>query len=241
MFIEASLAKELASGTRRFRLDVAFTAESGVLVLFGPSGSGKTVTLKTLAGLTRPDRGRFSLDGEVLFDSALGVDVPAAKRRIGFVFQDYALFPHLSVAENIGFGLSVGAGRPGGRERRTRVGEMLETLELTGLAGIFPRELSGGQRQRVALARALAVRPRLLLLDEPFSALDVPLRARMREELRRVTRLFSIPSVLITHDPGDVAALAEHVVIYNQGKANGASAYLPGGEILQTAFAGAAA
>jgi molybdate transport system ATP-binding protein len=113
---------------------------------------------------------------------------------------------------------------------------MLEALELTGLAGLYPAELSGGQRQRVALARALAVRPRLLLLDEPFSALDVPLRARMREELRRVTRLFSIPTVLITHDPGDVAALAEHMVIYDRGKAAGATAYQPGGEILQTAF-----
>lgn len=236
MRIEAAVAKELVSGTRRFRLDVSFSAESGVLVLFGPSGSGKTVTLKTLAGLTRPDHGRFALDGDVLFDSRLGVDVPAAKRRIGFVFQDYALFPHLSVAANVGFGLSVGAGRSDGRERRARVGEMLEALELTGLAGLYPAELSGGQRQRVALARALAVRPRLLLLDEPFSALDVPLRARMREELRRVTRLFSIPTVLITHDPGDVAALAEHMVIYDRGKAAGATAYQPGGEILQTAF-----
>jgi len=241
VFIEATLAKELVSGARRFRLDVAFGVECGVLVLFGPSGSGKTMTLKAMAGLTRPDHGRFAVDGEVLFDSALGVDVPAARRRIGFVFQDYALFPHLNVAANIGFGLSVGAGRPHGRERRARVGEMLDALELTGLAGLYPAELSGGQRQRVALARALAARPRLLLLDEPFSALDVPLRARMREELKRVTRLFSIPSVLITHDPGDVAALAEQVVIYNQGQANGAAAYQPGGEILQTAFTGAAA
>ncbi|MBF0482299.1 MAG: ATP-binding cassette domain-containing protein [Desulfovibrionaceae bacterium] len=240
MFIEAAIAKELVSGTRRFALDVAFACECGVLVLFGPSGSGKTVTLSALAGLTRPDCGRIALDGEVLYDSALGVDVPAARRRIGFVFQDYALFPHLSVAGNVGFGLSVGDGRLGARERRNRVGEMLDALELTGLADVRPGELSGGQRQRTALARALAARPRLLLLDEPFSALDVPLRARMREELRRVTRQFSIPSVLITHDPGDVAALAGQVVIYDRGKAAGATVYQPDGDAARAAFAASA-
>src|SRR5918994_70120 len=143
-----------------FALDVAWTAGDGVVALFGPSGAGKTLTLQCLAGLVRPDEGRIVVDGRVCLDTTAGIDVPPQQRRLGYVFQGYALFPHLSVADNVGFGLR---DRPR-RERDDRVRAVLARLELEGLDRRMPRELSGGQRQRVALGRALAIDPALLLL-----------------------------------------------------------------------------
>ena len=158
-----------------FDLDVAWAAGGGVAVLFGPSGAGKTLTLSCLAGLITPARGRIVVDGRVFFDSAAGINLPAQARRIGYVFQGYALFPHLTVTDNLGFGLR---DRPRA-ERTRRVAQVAEQLGLGGLEQRYPRELSGGQRQRVALGRALAIEPALLLLDEPLSALAaVPARAR---------------------------------------------------------------
>ncbi len=144
-----------------FTLDIEWSAGDGTVVLFGPSGSGKTLTLHCLAGLVRPDRGRIEVNRRALFDSTAGVDLPPQARRLGYVFQGYALFPHLTVAENVAFGLH---GRPRA-DRAARTGEVLERLGLAGLAPRYPRQLSGGQQQRVALGRALAPDPELVLLD----------------------------------------------------------------------------
>jgi molybdate transport system ATP-binding protein len=196
-----------------FTLDVAWTAGDGVAVLFGPSGAGKTLTLQCLAGLLRPDAGRIVVDGRVLFD-AHGVDVPPQARRVGYVFQGYALFPHLSVAENVGFGLR-DRPRP---ERQSRTAHVLERLGLADLAARLPRELSGGQRQRVALGRALAIDPALLLLDEPLSALDAPLRRALGDELRTILRDWRTAAVVVTHDFTEAYRLADRIVVYDGGR-----------------------
>ena len=197
-----------------FSLEVDWQAGDEVVALFGPSGAGKTLTLQCLAGLVRPDRGRIVVGGEVFFDSDAGIDVPTQRRRLGYVFQGYALFPHLSVEDNVGYGLR---GRPR-EERRRRAGEVLERLGLDGLGARRPRELSGGQQQRVALGRALAVDPGLLLLDEPLSALDTPLRRQLRRELAAILREWRKATVLVTHDLAEAFQLADRVVVYDKGR-----------------------
>lgn len=197
-----------------FTLDVAWTAGDGVSVLFGPSGSGKTLTLQCLAGLVRPESGRIVVDGRVLFDSAAGIHVPPQERRLGYVFQGYALFPHLTVRANVAFGLRR---RPiAARDQHTA--EVIERLGLAGLEGRYPRELSGGQRQRVALGRALAIEPALVLLDEPLSALDLPLRRALRDELQAILADWRMPAVLVTHDFSEAYQLGDRVVIYEAGR-----------------------
>ena len=185
-----------------------------VTVLFGPSGCGKTTVLRCLAGLQQPDSGTIRLGDELWFDSAGGYILPPRKRRVGFVPQDYALFPHLSVEENIGYGLH---GLPAA-ESRARVAEAMRWLGLEGLARRWPAALSGGQQQRVALARALVTRPRLLLLDEPLSALDAPARVRVRNELRAMLRRMSIPTLLVTHDRADALTLGDTLWVMHRGK-----------------------
>lgn len=197
-----------------FTLDVRWEADDPVVGLFGPSGAGKTLTLQCLAGLVRPDGGRIALNGRVFFDSAAGVDLPPQERRLGYVFQGYALFPHLTVEANIAFGLK---DRPRAeRVQRTRM--VLERLGLAGLGRRYPAELSGGQQQRVALGRALAPDPDLLLLDEPLSALDVPLRRQLREELGRIIREWGKATVLVTHDLAEAYQLADRIVVYENGR-----------------------
>ena len=218
MLIQLDVEKELVSRGRSFRLEAAFSSEEQFVVLFGPSGSGKTLTLQSVAGLINPDAGRIALNGRVLFDSKAGINVPSRERRIGYLFQDYALFPHLSVLENIGFGLKKNWQWRLGREDMCRVEELLQVFEIPHLGCSLPHELSGGQKQRVALARALIREPSLLLLDEPFSALDTLLRARLREELIRIQAMFNIAVIMITHDPEDIAAFAETLVIYDAGR-----------------------
>ena len=208
--LEVSIRKALPG----FTLDVEWSAGDGVAVLFGPSGSGKTLTLQCLAGLVRPDGGRVVVDGHVLFDAATGVDVPPQQRRVGYVFQGYALFPHLTVRDNVGFGL-----RDRSRsERRQKEDEVLARLSLEAFAERSPRELSGGQRQRVALGRALATDPALLLLDEPLSALDLPLRQALRDELRGLLAGWGTVAVLVTHDLTEAYRLGDRIVVYEEGR-----------------------
>jgi molybdate transport system ATP-binding protein len=214
--LEVDVSLTLRSRQRSFALQVQFTSDQDRIVLFGPSGAGKSATLRAIAGLLRPAQGRIVADGRVLFDAARGIDVVPRKRRVGYVFQDYALFPHLSVRDNIGYGLRRGLQRDAAA--RKRIDAMLDLFDLGALAAMPPRELSGGQRQRLALARALVVEPALLLLDEPFAALDVRLHERMRKELRELQMRFAVPLVLITHDLQDVRQLADTVVVIEMGR-----------------------
>jgi molybdate transport system ATP-binding protein len=218
--MSARLDVAIRARQAEFTLDVAWTAGEGVSVLFGPSGSGKTLTLQCLAGLVRPEAGRILAEGRILFDAERGIHVPPQDRRVGYVFQGYALFPHLTVAANIGFGLHR---RP---DRGCRTAEVIARLGLEGLENRLPRELSGGQRQRVALGRALAIEPSLVLLDEPLSALDLPLRRTLRDELGRILREWKVPAVLVTHDFSEAYQLGDQLVVYQ------------GGRVLQSALRG---
>ena len=208
--LSISVSKRLAG----FSLDVSWSAEESVVALVGPSGAGKSLTLHCLAGLVPPDRGCIVVNERVLFDSAAGVDLPTRARRLGYVFQGYALFPHLPVEDNVAFGLK---GLPRD-ERAERTGQVLGRLGLTGLERRYPSELSGGQQQRVALGRALAVDPDLLLLDEPLSALDAPLRRQLRQDLARTIREWGKATVLVTHDLAEAYQIADRVVIYEAGQ-----------------------
>lgn len=205
-----------------FHLSVDFSVPLNLTVLFGFSGAGKSLTLRSLAGLLHPEHGYISIDGQVLFDSASGIDLPPQERRVGYVPQHYALFPHLTISENILFALPRQAHWPGGRKiytsQKARVNELLTALELEGLERRYPATLSGGQQQRVALARALMAEPRLLLLDEPFNALDVSVRERLRDTLKRFQRHFAVPILLVTHDHTEVQQLADQVVVLQQGQ-----------------------
>ena len=194
-------------------IDVAFRAGAAPLVLLGPNGAGKTQTLMMILGATRPRGGRVTLDGTPLFDAERGLDLPVEQRRIGFLPQRYALFPHLDVLANVGYGIAA----PSREERLRLAREMLRELDAEALALRHPAELSGGETQRVALARALAARPRALLLDEPLAALDISLRRDMRRFLAERLRTWSLPTVVVTHDRADAEALDGDVVVIEAG------------------------
>ena len=184
-----------------------------VTVLFGPSGSGKTTVLRALAGLDRPEAGSIDFGGERWFDAGARIDVPPQRRGVGLLFQEYALFPHLSVAANLAFGLH----RLPRAEREGRVAGLAERFGLAGLLGGRPGQLSGGQKQRVALARALAPQPRLLLLDEPLSALDAPTREELRGELRHLLEQAGVPAIVVTHDRVEAHALGDRLAVLIDG------------------------
>jgi putative spermidine/putrescine transport system ATP-binding protein len=191
--------------------DLSFSVEPGEFVsILGPSGCGKTTTLRMIAGFERPDAGRIVLDGRDM------TDVPPQRRNIGVVFQSYALFPHMTVFQNVAFGLEMR--RIGRAEVEGAVASTLGLVRLGELAGRYPNQLSGGQQQRVALARALAIRPRLLLLDEPLSNLDAKLRDDMREEIRRIQREVGITAIFVTHDQSEAFALADRVAVMDGGR-----------------------
>jgi molybdate transport system ATP-binding protein len=212
-----SLEVGITSSVGGFTLRVAFHAPPGITALFGPSGSGKTLTLRAVAGLASAARGRIVLDDRVLLDSGSGVDVPTRLRRIGYVFQQSALLPHLSVAKNVEFGIHAWP-----REARmARVAELLELVGLPAHGDRRPGGLSGGEQQRVALARALAPRPDLLLLDEPFAALDARVRSRLRAELLELHAATGVPMILVTHDLSEVRQLAGWLVVCDAGRTLG--------------------
>lgn len=209
MSLEVAIEKQVSD----FRLAVEFTADGAPLGLLGPSGSGKTMTLRAIAGLETPDRGRIVLDGRVLFDSVRGVNVPARERKIGLLFQNYALFPHLTVAENIAFGLH----RLSESERARRVAQQLSAAHLDDLANRYPASLSGGEQQRVALARALAVEPEALLLDEPFSALDTHLRSALERQLRETLETYRGSTLFVSHNLEEAYRVCEELVVLERG------------------------
>lgn len=218
MSVDVAIRKALRDDDRHFDLGVAFASEARRIVLFGPSGAGKSLTLRAMAGLLMPDEGHVRVDGHALFDSAAGIALPARARGVAYVFQDYALFPHLTVAQNIAFPLSTGWLNPARRARDARVAHLLDLFELGGVADSYPARISGGQRQRVALARALIAEPRLVLLDEPFAALDPALRGRMRAELLALQQRLDLQLLVITHDPADVDALQGHTIEIRDGR-----------------------
>ncbi|MSQ25821.1 MAG: ATP-binding cassette domain-containing protein [Dehalococcoidia bacterium] len=205
-----------------FSLDMRWAAAPGEIVtLFGPSGAGKSTTLRAIAGLVRPREGRIEVGGVTVFDSESGAVTPPHRRRVGYMPQDYALFPHMTVRGNIGFPLRGGAFPLRGMPQSavaSRVDELLEALHIAELAGRYPRQISRGQQQRVALARALAPRPAVLLLDEPFSALDLELRRALRLELKAVRDRERLPIILVTHDLDDALALSDRVLAVDRGR-----------------------
>jgi molybdate transport system ATP-binding protein len=198
-----------------FALDVAFSCAAGeVIALLGPSGSGKTTTLKAIAGLTKTHSGHVSLGDEVWMDTQTGLFVPPDARRVGFVFQDYALFPHLNVLGNV----TLAMGHVAVSQRADRANAILKRIGIAALSDKRPGALSGGERQRVGIARALARDPKVLLLDEPFSAIDRPARQRLKAEVQALAADVSVPVVLVTHDIDEAVALASRVVIIDHGR-----------------------
>jgi molybdate transport system permease protein len=209
MALEVDIAKSLPD----FTLEASFTSGNGPLGILGPSGAGKTMLLRCIAGLERPDRGRIVLEGRTLFDSERNVQVPARARRIGMLFQNYALFPHRTVEENIAFGIH-GIPRD---ERSERVNVWLQRTHAEGVRRRYPHELSGGEQQRAALARALSIDPDALLLDEPLSALDTHLRSQMEAQLQDAFAAYRRPALLVTHNIDEAYRLGEELLVLSQG------------------------
>ncbi len=196
-----------------FKLEVAFRVDREIMAILGPSGCGKTMTLKCIAGLMLPDQGFIRLNQQILFDSEQGIDLPTRQRKIGFLFQNYALFPHLTVSDNIAFGIR----HLPAAERRARVEQLLPRMRLEGLGHRYPSELSGGQQQRAALARALAAEPEVLLLDEPFSALDTIVKQRLAEELLEIQEYYRGHVLFVTHNLAEAYRLSSKMAVYEAG------------------------
>jgi molybdate transport system ATP-binding protein len=198
-----------------FDIDVTWEIGNELAVLFGFSGAGKTVTLQMIAGLVSPDKGYIRSGGNNLFDSDLKINLPPQNRRIGYVFQDLALFPHMTVEKNIAYGLN---GSLNKNDRRQKIDEIISLFQLRGLEKRFPSEISGGQKQRTACARALIKMPDALLLDEPFCALDNPIRVEMQKVIKDIQQLFNIPVIFVTHDIFEAVAIADKIIVYSNGR-----------------------
>lgn len=211
ILIEADIKKKLFTANGEMMLDVSFKVEAGEMVsIFGASGVGKTTILRILAGLTDPDEGYIKVDNEVWFDSENGINIPTRKRRVGYMFQDYALFPNMSIKENLKFAQPI--------PDKAQITQLLELFDLKELRSRKPSMLSGGQQQRVALARALARKPKLLMLDEPLSAIDPELRTKLQDEILAIHKQFGITTLLVSHDLPEVFKLSNRVIMLDAGK-----------------------
>src|SRR5579863_10487508 len=212
--LKVQLEKHFLGAGRDFALDVSFEVTAGITIIFGPSGAGKTTLLDCIAGLATPDSGKITIGNRMLFDLARGTNVPVQHRKIGYVFQDLALFPHLTVGKNIEYGL------PGinKSERQKRTGAILESFRIPHLRDRKPAEISGGERQRVALARALVTDPCVLLLDEPLAALDAATKSKIIDDLRAWNAAHGIPILYITHNREEVFALGDRVLVLENGR-----------------------
>ncbi|MFZ2499648.1 ABC transporter ATP-binding protein [Methanosarcina sp.] len=222
MTVEVDIEKEFygrknikkRGGNPSFSMHCSFDADSDFVVLFGCSGSGKTTALRCIAGLENPDAGTIKINDTVYFDSRKKVNISPQKRKIGYMFQENALFPHMNVRQNIEFGLK----GMSSSSKTEKVNEMLGLVGIDELEFAYPDELSGGQKQKVALARALAPSPEVLLLDEPFSALDTVVRLKMRKELRTIQKKLGIPVIFITHDPVEAFTMADRMAVFDNGR-----------------------
>ncbi|MCB1026061.1 MAG: ATP-binding cassette domain-containing protein [Acidobacteria bacterium] len=206
--------KFVKKGKEEFSLDVNFTANAGITVLAGPSGAGKTTTLRLIAGILLPDSGTIALGSEVFYDSDERINVPIQKRSVGFVFQDYALFPHLTAGQNIAFGAKI----PERSAKQEKAREMLELFRIEHLENRIPAEMSGGEQQRTALARALASEPKIVLLDEPLSAVDVETRAKLLDEIELAQSRADIPFIYVTHNEEEATRLAAGRITLANGR-----------------------
>jgi len=209
------LRVNIIKNLNNFKIDVAFEMGKETVVLLGPSGAGKSTILNCIAGLVKPDIGSISWYDQALFDSDKGINLPVRARKVGYVFQAYALFPHMSVSKNICYGVNEKdvIGNP-----KALVMEIMEKFHISGLANKYPHQLSGGERQRVALARSLVIRPKLLLLDEPFSALDTETKAMLYHEFLQLKNEWNIPIILITHNEEEARLLGDRLISIKQGQ-----------------------
>jgi len=211
--LQARFKKQFGSGRPGLTVDVDITVVKGVTVLFGHSGAGKTTILRAIAGTLTPDEGRIALDETLYFDSATSINVPIRKRRVGYVFQDHTLFPHMTAEENVLYGSRARTAA----ESRARIADLFAMLSIEQTAGRYPHELSGGEQQRIAVARALASDPRIMLLDEPLSAVDEATRARLLGEIAAVQRQSGIPFLYVTHNQNEAVRVGDHMLVLHEG------------------------
>lgn len=207
--LQVSIKKQMPE----YQLQVEFNLANGILVLFGPSGCGKTTILRNIAGLAKPDQGKIIIHNQVLFSSEAKVNLTPQQRQIGFMFQDYALFPHMNVEKNIFYGVI----KPDSSTTKL-YSKLVELLKLKPLIKKYPQELSGGEKQKVALARSLMTKPKALLLDEPFSALDFDIRKKLQDEIIEIQKIWDIPFVLVTHDRQEAQKMGNHTLYLEYGK-----------------------
>ena len=197
-----------------FDLEISVEVGPGFTVLTGPSGAGKTSLLRLVSGIIKPDRGRIEMDSQVFFDAEQAIDLPIRERHIGFVFQDYALFPHMNATQNVSYGIKTGSHS----ERQDKANEMLGLFHVEHIAARMPREMSGGEQQRVALARALASEPRIALLDEPLSAVDIETRGKLLDEIENAQERTKVPFIYVTHNEAEAATLGRQRITMRNGR-----------------------